>query len=126
MASRESARAALSRLVEAYNNKDRDALGDLYAEDISLWSSLGESRKGREEVLGHVAELFKTLPDERMRADTVVTDGSTIVVELTSTGTDAGGESYEIRFTEVFELSDGKFTAIRTYIDPDDVEAIAH
>lgn len=126
MTDKESAREALRRLVEAYNAKDRDALGELYADDIELWSSLGESTSGRDRVLAHVDELFKALPDERMRADTVVTDSTTVVVEFTSSGKDSAGEPYEIQFTEVFELSDGKFTAIRTYIDPDDVAAISH
>lgn len=126
MRDKESARELLRQLVDAYNAKDRETLAELYDEKISLWSSLGEAATGRDEVLSHVGELFDALPDEKMRADTVITDGDTIVVEFTSTGTDASGESYELRFTEVFELKGGKFSEIRTYIDPDDVAAISH
>lgn len=123
MGDRQLAREAIGRLIDAYNSKDRDALRSLYAADISLWSSLGESVSGRDQVLAHIDELFEKLPDERMTADTVVTDGETIVVELTSRGTDAAGAAYEFQFTEVFELEDGRFSHIRTYIDPDVVEA---
>lgn len=123
MGDQQVAREMLSRLIEAYNSKDRDALRSLYADDVSLWSSLGESVSGREQVMAHIDELFEKLPDEHMNADTVITDGKTIVVELTSAGTDASDSPYEFRFTEVFELEDGRFSQISTYIDPDVVEA---
>lgn len=126
MRDKESARELLRRLVNAYNAKDRETLAELYDKEISLWSSLGEAATGRDDVLSHVGELFDALPDERMRANTVITDGDTIVVEFTSTGTNASNEPYELRFTEVFELKAGKFSEIRTYIDPDDVAAISH
>jgi len=126
MSDRQSARETLKRLIDAYNRKDRAALADLYAEDVMLWSSLGEDTSGRDSVLEHVQQLFTALPDERMRADTVVTDGDTIVAEFTSSGTDVNEEPYEIQFTEVFELSAGQFKEIRIYIDPDVVEAISH
>jgi ketosteroid isomerase-like protein len=126
MSDRHAARQALKRLIYAYNGKDADALAGLYTADVHLWSSLGAETSGRASVVAHAKELFAALPNERMEADTVVTDGETIVVEFTSTGTDANDEPYEVEFTEVFELVDGRFAAIRTYIDPDVVEAISH
>lgn len=126
MSDRKAARQSLTRLIDAYNTKDPDALAGLYAADVVLWSSLGAETTGRDSVLAHARELFAALPDETMSADTVVTDGDTIVVEFTSTGTDANDEPYQIEFTEVFEVVDGQFTEIRTYIDPDVVEAISH
>lgn len=122
MGDKQQARQQLRRLIDAYNRKDREALSKLYADDISLWTSLGGSVTGKDEVLAHVDELFEKLPDERMTAETVVTDGETIVVELLSTGSDAKGRPYEFQFTEVFELENGRFVKIRTYIDPDVVE----
>lgn len=126
MTDRASARETLDRLIDAYNRKDAHALAALYAEDVVLWTSLGAETSGRDSVLAHAQELFAALPDETMRADTVVTDGDTIVVEFTSTGTDANDDPYQIEFTEVFELVDGQFAEIRTYIDPDVVDAISH
>ena len=70
-------------------------------------------------------ELFTSLPDETMALDALVTDGESAVIEVTSSGTDREGKPYEIQFTEVLEISDGRFTEIRTYIDPDDVKPIA-
>lgn len=120
------AREALSRLIDAYNRKDQETLRELYSEEITLWSTLTGRVSGRDQVLAHVRELFTKLPNEHMTADTIVTDGKTLVVELTSSGTDAAGQQYTIRFTEIFELADGLFTAIRTYVDPNDVAEIAH
>lgn len=122
---KDEARSLVGRLVAAYNSKDRAGLADLYAEDISLWSALGAELEGREEVLEHIDELFASLPDETMALDALVTDGESAVIEVTSSGTDREGKAYEIQFTEVLEISDGKFAEIRTYIDPDDVKAIA-
>lgn len=125
MGDKQQARERLRRLIDAYNSKDREALSNLYTDDISLWTSLGGSVTGKDEVLAHIDELFEKLSDERMTADTVITDGETIVVELTSTGSDVKGNPYEFQFTEVFELENGRFVRIRTYIDPDIVEATA-
>ena len=60
-----------------------------------------------------------------MSLDTMVTDGESTVIEVTSTGTNEDGSAYQIQFTEVLEIVDGKFTEIRTYIDPVDVEKIS-
>jgi uncharacterized protein (TIGR02246 family) len=123
MTGRDDARAILERLIVAYNEKDDAILASLYHPDVRLWSSLGESTEGREQVLQHVRDLFRRLPDERMAADTVVTDGDTVVVELTSRGS-SNGSPYEIRFTEVFEIDGGLIAGIKTYIDPEDVAAV--
>ncbi len=116
-AQREDARSVVERLVRLYNDKDLDGLSALYADGITLWSSLGAEASGRQEFLDHIRHLFDRLPDERMTTDVVVTDGSTTVLELTSRGTDDGAP-YEISFTEVFEIENGLLTSVKTYIDP--------
>jgi ketosteroid isomerase-like protein len=118
MPQREDARALVERVVHLYNNKDLDGLSELYADDIRLWSSLGAEASDKQDFLDHIRHLFDRLPDERMTADVVVTDGSTAVLELTSRGTD-NGSPYEISFTEVFEIENGLLTSVKTYIDPE-------
>lgn len=124
MADRQQARRLFERVVAAYNRKDAGALAELYDENVSLWSSLGEESEGRNEVLDHVRALFRRLPDETMTAETVVTDGETLVAEIVSRGTSSAGEQYELRFTEVFEIDQGRIVGIRTYLDPEEVAAI--
>lgn len=123
MASRDTARIIVRQIVDAYNRKDIGALEAIYAEDVTLWSSLGEDATGSDLVLGHVGDLFRRLPDEHMTADTVITDGATVVVELTSRGTGASGKPYEICFTEVFDITEGRVSGVMTYIDPEDIVA---
>lgn len=118
MPQREDARALVERIVRLYNDKDLDGLSALYAEDITLWSSLGAEASGKQGFLAHIQDLFDRLPDEHMTADLVVTDGSTAVLELTSRGTD-DGSPYQISFTEVFEIANGLLTSVKTYIDPE-------
>lgn len=120
MPQREDARALVERVVQLYNDKDLDGLSAIYADDITLWSSLGAETSGKQAFLDHIRHLFDRLPDERMTADVVVTDGSTAVLELTSRGSD-DGSPYEITFTEVFEIANGQLTSVKTYIDPDSV-----
>lgn len=127
MASESAARDLVAELVSAYNRKDERAIAALYADDVTYWSALSGTCEGKEAVLEHVRELFRTLPDERMEAEAVITDGSTTVVEFVSRGTGPGGDPYEIRFTEVMETPDGPLSAIRVYLDPDAVEdALSH
>jgi len=123
MTNKSTARALVDDLVAAYNAKDLIGVGSVYDDDVELWSSLGESAQGREAVLAHIAQLFERLPDETMTPETVVTDGETVVVEFTSRGTTGKGP-YELRFTEVLRVGDGRVKAIKTYIDPEDVAAV--
>ena len=125
MNQRDRARDLVARLIDAYNAKDADAVAALYADDIRLWSTLGEDSRGREPVVGHIRQLFSRLPDEQMVAEVVVTDGETLVVELTSHGTGRDGTAYEVSFTEFLWMQGNRIAGIETYIDPDEVAAIS-
>lgn len=121
MTGRAEAKNLIMRMVTAYNRKDTDAVSAIYADDIRLWSAIGPDVRGKSAAVAHLRELFAALPDEHMTLDTIVSDGDTVVIEVTSRGTDPQGASYEIAFTEVFRVSDHRVREIRTYIDPDDV-----
>jgi steroid delta-isomerase-like uncharacterized protein len=121
MTSREEAKDLIRQMVDAYNRKDTEAVSSLYADDIRLWSALGPDVRGKSAAVAHLEDLFASLPDERMTIDTIVADEGTVVIEVTSRGTDPQGASYEIAFTEVFRVEANLVREIRTYIDPDDV-----
>ena len=126
MSGRDRARSVVTELVAAYNARDLAAIEARYRPDARYWSALADWRDGREAVLGHFRHLFDTLHDERMEAKLVVTDGTTVVVELVSTGSAPGGAPYRIQFTEVFELDgEGRVASAMAYIDPEDVAGIA-
>lgn len=121
MGSREDARRLIDRIVTAYNAHDTDALIANYASDITYWSALDGLQEGIDAVRGHIDHLHATLPDEQMRALTVITDGDTTVAEFESTGTNPVGKPYAIEFTEVFEVREGKVSSIKVYLDPEEV-----
>lgn len=123
MESREDARALVRRIVEAYNEHDTEALVALYHPDVTYWSPLGGEQRGVQAVRDHIEHLHEILPDERMAAQTIITDGEVAVAEFVSSGTNPGGRPYRIEFTEVFEIDDGRITAIKVYLDPQAVDA---
>lgn len=123
MGARDDARSLIHEIVAAYNARDLDSLIARYHRDITYWSALGGLQEGITAVRDHLEHLHQTLPDERMRALAVITDGDLVVAEFESTGTSPLGRPYRIEFTEVFELRDGKVASIRVYLDPEAVAA---
>ncbi|HDH03759.1 MAG TPA: nuclear transport factor 2 family protein [Actinobacteria bacterium] len=121
MATKHDARLLINHIVAAYNSHDVDALVAFYKSDVTYWSALEGLKTGVDAVREHIDHLHEILPDEKMQAQTIVTDGDLVVVEFESTGTNPVGHPYAIKFTEVFELCDGKVASIKTYLDPDEV-----
>jgi ketosteroid isomerase-like protein len=121
MSARERARNIVAALVDAYNRKDLEDTARLCAEGIRLWSPLSGAHHGREQVLEGVRALFDQLPDDRVTTDTIVTNGTTAVVELTSRGTAPSGRPYTMSLTSVIELDGDLVAGVRTYLDPDDL-----
>jgi ketosteroid isomerase-like protein len=121
MGSEDDARLLVNQIVAAYNSRDVDALVALYQPDVTYWSAIDGLQRGTDAVREHLDHLHKTLPDEQMRAKTIVTDGEMIVTEFESSGTNPAGQRYSIEFTEVFELRDGKVASIKVYLDPEEI-----
>ena len=112
----------MSDLVAAYNAKDLESLAALYHDDARYWSALSDWSEGISEIRNHIRELFELLPDEEMAIKSLATDGEVAVVEFVSTGTNPNATGYEIEFTEVIELRDGRISEVRVYLDPEEVE----
>ncbi len=123
-ASRRSAREVVTRIVEAYNAKDAEALAEFYQPDAHYWSALDDWQEGLASIRSHIEDLYRRLPDEQMSVAAVMTDGDTIVAEFTSTGTAPSGRPYRFSFTEVIELRDGKIASVMVYLDPEEVQRI--
>jgi len=119
---REEAREVVETIVSAYNAKDADTLASLYHPDARYWSALGDWQEGLSAIRGHIEELHRILPDEQMETLMVATDGGTAVAEFRSTGISPSGNHYQLEFTEVIELIDGKIATVEVYLDPEEVE----
>ena len=106
-------------LVDAYNDKRLDALLDLYDPDARFWDPLHrDGVVGREAIGRVIGQLFEAFPDERMSIVTLAADETTAVAEFRSTGTAPGGGRFELDFTEVYEVRDGRIVSCRVYLDP--------
>ncbi len=121
MSARERARNVVAALVDTYNRKDLEGTTRLYAEGILLWSPLTGALRGKEQAVEWTRALFDQLPNDRVTADTVITNGAATVVEFASQGAAPSGRSYSIAFSCVIELDGDLIAEVRTYIDPDDV-----
>ncbi len=122
--SRESSREMVERIVAAYNAKDVDALVALYHPDARYWSALGDWQEGIAAITEHIEELHRTLPDEQMEILSLIGGEGVAVAEFRSTGRNPAGVDYSIEFTEVIEMTDGKITQVKVYLDPEEVRAV--
>jgi len=119
-----AARQLVRLIVDRYNARDVEGLVALYHDDAAYWSPLGDWQHGVGPIRAHLDELHRTLPDEQMSIEALVTDGVTAVVEFKSSGTSPAGKTYSIEFTEVIEIEDAKIKRVMVYLDPDEVQAI--
>ena len=119
---RNETRTLIEGLVEAYNARNVDRLGDFYHSDARYWSALEGWIDGLSAIRAHIERLHDALPDEQMAIEAIVTDRDVAVVEFTSSGSSgSSGKPYSISFTEVFELRNGRISSVKVYLDPDDV-----
>jgi limonene-1,2-epoxide hydrolase len=112
-------------LVEAYNAKSVDGVLELYRPDARFWDPLHRDGVTGREAIGELIDgLFVAYPDEEMAIETLASDETHAVAELRSRGT-SGGERFEVEFTEVYKVSDGRIEWCRVYLDPKELPACA-
>lgn len=112
-------------LVEAYNAKSVQALLELYDGEAFFWDPLHrDGVRGREAIGEVIRSLFAAFPDEEMSIVTLAGDDRHVVAELRSTGTKPGsGERFELEFTEVYEVTNGRIVSCRVYLDSEELPA---
>lgn len=116
-----SPKEVVQALVEAYNAKSLEGVLELYADDAVFWDPLHrDGVRGRGAIAGVVQELFDRFPDERMSICTLAGDEAAAVAELRSEGT-LEGSPFSLDLTEVYEVSGGRITSCRVYLDPEEL-----
>ncbi len=111
-------------LVDAYNAKSLQRLLALYRSDARFWDPFHrDGVVGREQIAEVLRGLFESYPDERMSISTLVADDAHAVAEFRSTGTTQDGRPFELEFTEVYEIEDGRISSCRVYLDTQEVPA---
>jgi len=114
------------RGLEAFNDRDLDALMELYTEDVE-WrliggfvDLMGSELSGRDAVRGFFSDWIENLGG-RAESETVLEAGDRVVqvLRLTSTGGASGAPATQ-RMGQVFSFRDGRACAVDNYWDADE------
>jgi ketosteroid isomerase-like protein len=112
-------------LVDAYNDKSLERILQLYDPEAYFWDPFHrDGIRGREALGAVIRQLFETMSDERMQIQTLAADDRHAVAEFRSTGTGPDGRAFELEFTEVYEVSNGRIASCRVYIDTAQVPGV--
>ncbi|WP_284578463.1 ester cyclase [Streptomyces sp. 2P-4] len=109
---------------------DSDAIAGVVAPDCTLVDK-GSGRKleGREGFTWLARALFDAMPDATFTLDRLTSQGDTVVVEYTGSGTQTGdlvlhagtvpatGRHVTLHACDIYELKDGKIQEGRAYLD---------
>jgi steroid delta-isomerase-like uncharacterized protein len=109
------ATSSLQAFLDAFNAHDVDAIMSFFAEDCVFDTPRGPApgghrMVGREQVREGIQARFDGIPDIHYADDRHWTCGDRGVSEWTIRGTQATGESIEVRGCDLFEFTDGKIS----------------
>ena len=115
----------IQRLHDAFVRRDMKAIVDLQADDTE-WSAAGpvdripwaEPRRGREGVADFLKVRGDALQVESFAATEFFAQADKVVVLGHQKGTAiASGKPFDMEFVQVWTLSEGKITKLRSYFD---------
>jgi steroid delta-isomerase-like uncharacterized protein len=75
--------------LSAFNDRDRDRMTELLADDV-VEHGVHEELHGHEEILEFLDAHFETFPDYAGETEEMVADGDTVVVRYSVSGTHTG------------------------------------
>lgn len=112
-------KALVREYLGAFNDRDRDAMGELLAEDAVEHGVHGEIH-GREAIVDFLAGHFEAFPDYSGTTEQIVAEGDNVTVRYTARGTHTGeyrdveptGHTAEWTGIAIYQLEDGEITEI--------------
>ncbi len=123
-------RAVVRSLFDAFNEGDLDRAVRLVSDDFELLDvAAGQTFQGPEGCRRWLETFRTAFPDARADLVNLFAEGSRVATEHVGRGTHTGafvtpsgtipatGRSIELRFAELFELSDGKIGRMHAYYD---------
>lgn len=124
----------LSRLLEATNAHDLEALVDCFVPDYVNEAPLHPSRgfSGREQVRSNWEQIFTFVPDVTAMVLDQAVDGQRVWSEWEMRGTRLDGSLHLLRGVIVFEMDGPRASSARFYLEPVDetvtsvAEAVQH
>lgn len=113
------------RYYQAYASENPDALGEFYADDVTLTSSQGvvNGKQAMLDTYKYITSLFV----DRMTPDQIIIDGERAAIEITDRFTAkvdvasflgrafVEGEQFELKICGIYRVVDGKISTIRIY-----------
>ncbi len=122
-----SPKEVLTDWAAAYNARDPYALIELYHDDAeNTQVALGETLRGRDELLESFTALFKAFPDNQIHIENLFQDGEWCIIEWRGSGSFLGplgdelpatGEGFTLRGCGFFHVVEGKIRCQRGYFD---------
>jgi ketosteroid isomerase-like protein len=112
----------LSRLLEATNRHDLDALVDCFEPDYRNETPVhpGRGFQGNEQVRANWRQIFTFVPDVRADVLRWAEHGADLWSEWEMTGTRPDGSAHHMRGVLLFRLSGTRAASARLYLEPVD------
>ena len=108
--------------LDAAHRGDRDAIADLYAEDVARHgprpsSPLGGTVRGKDALLQQThVDLYRP-GSLRMDVEHIVAEGDFVAIQFILRAVTARGEPYENFYHHLFECREGKIAQYWLYVD---------
>ena len=119
--------ASIARRVpeDVATGRNIDLVDELYAEDCVEHGPFGEETHGREEVKSELGAYLDAFPDFEATVEAVVTEGETVAMRVTLSGTHEGtlmgveptGESFSVQNMVFTRVEDGRI--VERWVQPD-------
>ena len=115
-----SSLAIATRLRDAVNRHDLDAIVDCFAPDFVNETPAHPARsfRGRDQVRRNWAQIFAAVPNLKAEMIDCVCNGDTVWTEWEMRGTRLDGAHHLMRGVSIFEVADEAFTSVRFYLEP--------
>jgi steroid delta-isomerase-like uncharacterized protein len=112
-------KAIVREYLKSFNDRDRDAMGELLAADAIEHGVHGEIH-GREAIVDFLAGHFEAFPDYSGTTEQLIAEGDHVTVRYTARGTHTGeyrdveptGETAEWSGIAIYRIEDGQITEI--------------
>lgn len=117
-------------LFRAWNERDYDSIAGSVSQDCTLVEEgSGRTLKGPEGFTQLARAMFDAMPDGTFTLDHLTSQGDTVVVEYTGSGTQTGdlvlhagtvpatGREVTVHACDIYEVEDNKIKRGRAYLD---------
>ncbi|MEF8840189.1 MAG: ester cyclase [Haloarculaceae archaeon] len=117
--STEDNKELVRQYLAAFNDRDRDTLSEVLAEDV-VEHGVSDELHGLEEIMGFLETHFEIFPDYTGTTEAMVAEGDTVVVRYTVSGTHTGeyqgieptGHTVEWTGVGIYRIEDGGIAEI--------------